>query len=113
MAILLTGAAGYIGSHVACALNDAGEQAVVIDDLSNGVANAVPRNTALLVGNCGDRDVLTAAMSQHHITEIMHFAGSISSSESIAKPLRPYQHNLINTKTLGQTAITSVVRRLF
>src|SRR5258708_24489167 len=112
MAILLTGAAGYIGSHVACALNDAGEQAVVIDDLSNGVADAVPRNTPLLVSNCGDRDVLAAAMSQHHITEIMHFAGSISSSESIAEPLRYYQNNFINTQTLVQTAIKYGIRRL-
>lgn len=112
MAILLTGAAGYIGSHVAYALNDAGEQVVVIDDLSNGVADAVPRNTPLIVGNFGDRDVLAVAMSQHGVTEIMHFAGSISSSESIAEPLRYYQNNFINTQTLVQTAIKYGIRKL-
>jgi UDP-glucose 4-epimerase len=111
MAILLTGAAGYIGSHVAYALNDAGEQAVVIDDLSNGVADAVPRKTSLLVGNCGDPAVLAAAMSQHDITAIMHFAGSISNSESFSEPLRYYRNNTIHTQTLVQAAIKCGIRK--
>ena len=61
--VLVTGGAGFIGSHLAYALNDAGERIVVIDDLSNGAALALPENTPLFVGNCGDPKLLASVVS--------------------------------------------------
>ena len=105
MSILITGGAGYIGSHVAHALNDAGERIVVIDDLSNGAASAVPQNTPLIVGNCGDPELLASTLSQHDVTAVMHFAGSISASESVAEPARYHRNNVVNTQMLVEAAI--------
>ena len=105
MAILITGGAGYIGSHVAHALVDAGEQVVVVDDLSTGVAHPIPASTPLFVGNCGDAGLLGEVVSRHDVTTIMHFAGSIYASESIENPQRYHQNNVVNTRSLIESAI--------
>ena len=105
MTILVTGGAGYIGSHVAHALVDAGEQVVVVDDLSTGIAHPIPANTPLVVGNCGDAELVDEVLSRHNVTTVMHFAGSILVSESFENPLRYHQNNVVNTRALIESAI--------
>ncbi len=105
MTILITGGAGYIGSHVAHALVDAGEQVVVVDDLSSGIAHPIPANTPSFAGNCGDARLLGDVLSRHNVAAIMHFAGSIYASESIENPQRYYQNNVVNTRSLVESAV--------
>ncbi|MFN9612183.1 MAG: NAD-dependent epimerase/dehydratase family protein, partial [Hyphomonadaceae bacterium] len=75
--ILITGGAGYIGSHAAWACVDAGYEIVVLDNLSTGVARDVPPNATLIEADIGDRKAVAKALSDHQIAAIMHFAGSI------------------------------------
>src|SRR3954453_11387445 len=85
--VLVTGGAGYIGSHAVLALKDAGIPAVVYDNLSTGVRSAVPDDITLVEGDIGDTDHLARAIREHRIGAVMHFAGSIVVSESVGKPL--------------------------
>src|SRR4029079_18472702 len=86
MAILVTGGAGYIGSHLVHGLVDAGEQAVVIDDLSAGFQKSLPPDTPLIVGNCGNPELVSTVIRQHEISVVIHLAASVSVFGSIAKP---------------------------
>ena len=83
--VLVTGGAGYIGSHAVLALRDAGRQVVVIDDLSNGVREAVPDDVELIIGDIADPALLSDNLRHHDIREIMHFAGSVRVEESVAE----------------------------
>ncbi|GAB4130581.1 MAG: UDP-glucose 4-epimerase GalE [Rhodothalassiaceae bacterium] len=109
--ILVTGGAGYIGSHAVLALTDAGHRPVVVDDLSNGVREAVPDDVPLIVANVGDEAAMAECLAAHEITDILHFAGSVRVEESVADPLKYYGNNTAATRSLVAVAARSGVRR--
>lgn len=107
MAILVTGGAGYIGSHTVLALLERGEDVVVIDNLSNAsqeslirVAELTGKEPVICVADILDRNALKTLFAQHSITDVIHFAGLKSVSESIAKPLAYYENNVVGTMVL-------------
>lgn len=112
MTILVTGGAGYIGSQMVLELIDAGESAVVVDDLSTGARQAAPESIPLAIGDVGDRDLVRDVIRTHGVTEIIHFAASISVAESMRDPLRYYRNNTANTEALLEVAVQEGVRRL-
>jgi UDP-glucose 4-epimerase len=98
-AILVTGGAGYIGSHVARQLGEAGERVVVLDDLSTGFRQAVLHGD-LVVGNTGDPACLERISEQYPIDTVMHFAAHTIVPESVADPLKYYRNNTAASRTL-------------
>jgi UDP-glucose 4-epimerase len=111
MTILVTGGAGYIGSHMVHALVDAGEPVVVLDDLSTGFDWAVPAAASLVVGDTGDQDLVSTLIAERGIDSIIHFAASIVVPESVAEPLKYYRNNTANTRSLIECAVKGGVRR--
>jgi UDP-glucose 4-epimerase len=99
MNILITGGAGYIGSHVVKLLGEQGHSLVILDNLSKGFAEAVLYGE-LIVGNTGDKKLVSKILADNKIEAVMHFAAHISVPESVADPLRFYGNNTCNTRTL-------------
>ncbi len=97
--ILVTGGAGYIGSHVALQLRERGERVLVLDNLSTGVRHAVPEHE-LVVGDVGDRTLVERLLSEHGIDTVMHFAAHTVVPESVADPLKYYGNNTCSTRSL-------------
>ncbi len=95
MTILVTGGAGYIGSHMVHALVDAGENVVVLDNLSTGFRFLIPAAVPIVVGSTGDRELVAKLIETHRVTAIVHFAASIVVPESVARSARllPQQHH--------------------
>ena len=110
--VLVTGGAGYIGSHAVLALHDAGWPVVVADNLSNGHRRAVPEGVPLLEANIADRAALEPFLREHQVGAIMHFAGSIVVPESVEKPLDYYGNNTVATHSLIGTAVAAGVRHI-
>jgi UDP-glucose 4-epimerase len=110
MTILVTGGAGYIGSHMVHALVDAGESVVVLDNLSTGFQWAVPKAVPLVVGQTGDQARVAALIAEHRVDAVIHFAASIVVPDSVADPLGYYRNNTVNSRALIETAIKSGVR---
>lgn len=110
MAILVTGGAGYIGSHMVWKLLDAGEEVVVIDRLSTGFDWAVAPEAELVVGDIGDRDLVEGVIRRRGVEAIIHFAGSIVVPESVADPLGYYLNNTVRSHGLIDAAIRTGVR---
>jgi UDP-glucose 4-epimerase len=110
MTVLLTDSAGYIGSHMVHAFVDAGERAVVLDNLATGFDWAVARGAALVIGDCGDQSVVAALIAEHEIDAIVHFAGSIVVPDSICDPLGYYRNNTVNSHVLIETAVKRGIR---
>jgi UDP-glucose 4-epimerase len=110
MTILVTGGAGYIGSHMVHALVDAGESVIVLDNLSTGFSWAVPKAVPLVVGETGDQNRVAALIAEHDVEAIIHFAASIVVPDSVADPLGYYRNNTVNSRALIETAIKSGVR---
>ena len=111
MAILITGGAGYIGSHMVHELADRGEQPVVIDDFSSGFEWAIPSGVPVFVEDIGDQRRVAPLIAKYGISEIIHFAASVVVPESVAEPLRYYRNNTANFRSLFEIAIRSGVRR--
>lgn len=120
MAILVTGGAGYIGSHTVLTLLERGEEVVVIDNLSNAsqeslirVAELTGKQPVVHIADILDRDALKTLFTQHTITDIIHFAGLKSVSESIAQPLAYYENNVVGTMVLldemQRAGVTSLI----
>jgi UDP-glucose 4-epimerase len=105
MSVLVTGGAGYIGSHMVLELCDAGERVVVIDNLSTGYRWAVAPNAKLVVGDAGDSDLVKATIKAHDVTAIIHFAGSIVVPDSVADPLGYYENNTVKSRNLMAAAV--------
>lgn len=110
MTVLVTGGAGYIGSHMVLALLDAGEKVVVIDNLTTGFRWAVPPAATLVVGNAGDGDLVRTVIRQHKVDAIIHFAGSIVVPDSVADPLGYYNNNTVASRALIEAAVASGVK---
>ncbi|GAA0303751.1 UDP-glucose 4-epimerase GalE [Sphingomonas oligophenolica] len=109
-AVLVTGGAGYIGSHAVLALLDAGHRVVVIDNLTTGFAWAVDRRATLIQGNIEDDGLVRAALRDHDVRAIMHFAGSIIVPESVTDPLKYYRNNTVASRALLESAVVCGVR---
>jgi UDP-glucose 4-epimerase len=110
MAVLVTGGAGYIGSHMALALADAKEETIVIDNLSTGFWWAIPGSARLVEGDIGDEALLDKVMGEQEIDAIIHFAGSIVVPESVADPLAYYLNNTVKSRALIAAAVRHKVR---
>jgi UDP-glucose 4-epimerase len=111
MTILVTGGAGYIGSHMVHALADAGERVVVLDNLSTGFAWAVGKGVPLVVGDTGDQPLVARLIADHAVTDIIHFAASIVVPDSVSDPLGYYRNNTANSRALIECAVKGGVRR--
>ena len=107
--ILVTGGAGYIGSHVVLQLRARGERVVVLDDLSRGFRRAV-LDAPLVVGNVGDRDAVLALLRAHAVDTVMHFAAYTIVPESVRDPLKYYGNNTCSTRTLLECCLQAEVR---
>jgi UDP-glucose 4-epimerase len=110
MSVLVTGGAGYIGSHAVLALLEAGHRVTVIDDLSTGFRNAVAPDAHFCQGTVADQALVSRLISERGIGAIMHFAGSIVVPESIANPLKYYRNNTVNAAGLIECAVAGGVR---
>jgi UDP-glucose 4-epimerase len=111
MTVLVTGGAGYIGSHMVLELLDAGEGVVVLDNLSTGFRWAVPDGVPLIVGDFGDEDLVTELLIRHRVDAIIHFAAKIVVPESVADPLGYYLNNTAKARTLLACAVDAGVKR--
>lgn len=109
--ILVTGGAGYIGSHTVLALNEAGYRVVVYDNLSTGHAEAVLPPATLVVGDLEDREKLDRLLAQERFSDIIHFAASIVVPDSVSRPLQYYHNNTVKTAGLIQAALKHQVPR--
>lgn len=110
--VLVTGGAGYIGSHAVLALKDAGWSVAVIDDLSNGTREVVPEGVAFYEGNIADRSLVERIFCEQEIQAIMHFAGSIVVPESVDQPLKYYANNTLASHALLSAAVASGVKHV-
>ena len=111
MAVLVTGGAGYIGSHMALKLGDSGEETFVLDNLVTGFDWAVDHRATLIPGDAGDMDLVLDVIRTRGITEIVHFAGSIVVPESVVDPLKYYRNNTATSRNLLEAAVKGGVER--
>jgi len=110
--VLVTGGAGYIGSHAVLALKDAGWSVAVIDDLSNGTREIVPDDVPFFEGSVADRELVGRVLAEQNIGAIMHFAGSIVVPESVEKPLDYYANNTLASHALLTSAVAAGVKHV-
>jgi UDP-glucose 4-epimerase len=110
MTVLVTGGAGYIGSHMAWELLDHGEKVLVVDNLSTGFDWLVPGQAHLVTGDIGDADLLNRLFEDGLINAVIHFAGSIIVPESVSDPLKYYLNNTCNTQTLISACVRHGVK---
>jgi UDP-glucose 4-epimerase len=111
MTVLVTGGAGYIGSHMVQALVEAGESVVVVDNLSTGFAAFLPQGVPLVIGNAGDELLVEGVIAQHGVESIIHFAGSVVVPDSLRDPLGYYRNNTMTTRSLLNAAVKTGVNR--
>ena len=110
--VLVTGGAGYIGSHAVLALKEADWPVAVIDDLSSGTRRAVPGDVPFFEGNVADSDLVERIFGEHDVQAIMHFAGSIVVPESVENPLKYYGNNTVASHALISQALASGVKHI-
>src|SRR3954462_7804432 len=110
MTVLVTGGAGYIGSHTVHDLVDAGEQVLVLDNLSTGFVSALPRPMLPVVGDVGDQELVSSLIEQHKVEAIIHFAGSTIVPESMKDPLGYYGNNTAESRALIEAAVKGGVK---
>ncbi|MFJ4481700.1 UDP-glucose 4-epimerase GalE [Streptomyces longwoodensis] len=111
MTWLITGGAGFIGSHVVKAMQDAGERVVVLDDLSTGRAERLPDGVPLEVGTVLDRDTVARVLRAHAVTGVVHIAGKKQVAESVERPLYYYRENVEGLRVLLDAAVEAGVDR--
>ena len=111
MSVLVTGGAGYIGSHMVRALVEAGEDVVVVDNLSTGFSAFVPEGVPLFIGDAGDENLIEGVIAAHGVDSIVHFAGSVVVPESMRDPLAYYRNNTMTTRSLLNAAVKCGVSR--
>jgi UDP-glucose 4-epimerase len=111
MSVLVSGGAGYIGSHMVHDLADAGERVVVLDNLSTGFAWAIRKGVPLVVGDSGDQNLVGQTIREHEVQSIIHFAASAIVPDSVRDPLGYYKNNTVNSRALIETAVQNGVRQ--
>jgi UDP-glucose 4-epimerase len=109
MSVLVTGGAGFIGSHMALELLDAGEDVLVLDNLSTGFRWAVPNGAKFVEGDVGDHNLVRRLLLRNSVDAILHFAGSIVVPESVADPLGYYLNNTCKSRSLIACAVETKV----
>ncbi len=110
MAVLVTGGAGYIGSHMANELIDAGEEVVVLDDMSAGFWWAVPPEAKLVQGDMGDQPLVERVLREYRVDAIAHFAAKIVVPDSVSDPLGYYLNNTVKARALIESAVRAKVK---
>jgi UDP-glucose 4-epimerase len=111
MSILVTGGAGYIGSHMVHDLADAGERVVVLDNLSTGFDWAIPNGLPLVVGDTGDQNLVGQILREHEVQSIIHFAAAAIVPDSVRDPLGYYKNNTVSSRALIEAAIKNGVHQ--
>src|ERR1700732_1235878 len=111
MTVLVTGGAGYIGSHMVHALVEAGESVVVIDNLSTGFSTFLPEGVPLFIGDAADENLVEGVIAAHKVESIIHFAGSVVVPDSMRDPLGYYRNNTMTTRSLLNAAVKGGVSR--
>jgi UDP-glucose 4-epimerase len=111
MTVLVTGGAGYIGSHMVHALVEAGESVVVVDNLSTGFSAFLPEGVPLFIGDAADENLVEGVIAAHKVGSIVHFAGSVVVPESMRDPLGYYRNNAMTTRSLLNVAVKCGVNR--
>jgi len=111
MTILVTGGAGYIGSHTGHALTQAGADVVVIDNLSTGFSQFLPEGVPLFIGDAADENLVEGVIAAHGVESIIHFAGLVVVPDSLRDPLGYYRNNTMTTRNLLNAAVRCNVRR--
>jgi UDP-glucose 4-epimerase len=111
MVVLVTGGAGYIGSHTVLALVDAGEQVLVLDNLSTGSREAVHRSVPLVVGHAGDRTLVARLLHDHAVEAVIHLAAKAVPGDSIGDPIGYYEANTVTSHALIASAVAAGVKR--
>lgn len=113
MAVLVTGGAGYIGSHMVLALLDAGhEEVIVLDDLSTGFDWSLPPEVKLVIGDIADQSLVTETILQHRVDAVAHFAAKIVVPDSVSDPLGYYLANTVKTRALLETVARTGVKHM-
>lgn len=112
MTVLVTGGAGYIGSHMVWELLDNGIDLVVIDNLTTGFRAAVPAGVPFVKGDIGDQSLVSDVIREHGVDSIIHFAGSVVVPESLENPLKYYDNNTATSRNLLAAAVSCGVKRL-
>jgi UDP-glucose 4-epimerase len=111
MTVLVTGGAGYIGSHMVQALVEAGESVVVVDNLSTGFSASLPAGVPLFIGDAADENLVEGVIAANGVESIVHFAGSVVVPDSMRDPLAYYRNNTMTTRSLLNAAVKSGVNR--
>src|ERR1700684_1829865 len=111
MTVLVTGGAGYIGSHMVRALAEAGESVVVIDNLSTGFSAFLPETVPLFSDDAADENLVEGVIATHGVESIIHFAGSVVVPDSMRDPLAYYRNNTMTTRSLLNVAVKCNVNR--
>jgi UDP-glucose 4-epimerase len=111
MTVLVTGGAGYIGSHMVHALVEAGESVVVVDNLSTGFSTFLPEGVPLFIGDAADENLVEGVIAAHKVESIIHFAGSVVVPDSMRDPLAYYRNNTMTTRSLLNAAVKCGVNR--
>ena len=112
LSVLVTGGAGYIGSHAVLALLDSGHRPVVIDNLVTGFRWAVPDNATFYEGDIANSQMITRIIENERIDAVMHFAGSVVVPESVENPLKYYHNNTAKTRSLIESLVANEVRHM-
>src|SRR5947209_756625 len=111
MSVLVTGGAGYIGSHMVLALAEAGESVVVVDNLSTGFSTSLPEGVPLFIGDAADENLVEGVIATHGVESVVHFAGSVVVPDSMRDPLGYYRNNTMTARSLLDTAVKCGVNR--
>jgi len=111
MTVLVTGGAGYIGSHMVHALVEAGENVVVIDNLSTGFSTYLPEGVPLFIGDVADENLIEGVIQAHGVDAVIHFAGSVVVPESMRDPLAYYRNNTMASRNLLDAAVKCGIKR--
>lgn len=109
MSVLVTGGGGYIGSHMVWRLVDEGEDVIVLDNFVTGFEWAIAPEATVIVGDCGDHDLLARVFGEHEIDAVIHFAGSVVVPDSVTQPLAYYHNNAVKSHALITASVANGV----